>query len=82
MKVGGDMLAKFDSEKLRTARKQKKLSQMHLAELCDSSDRYIRDRECGTKENPSAALVCLMSKVLEVPMDELVKIRKGEGQEE
>jgi transcriptional regulator with XRE-family HTH domain len=76
------MLAKFDSEKLRAARKHKKLSQMHLAELCDSSDRYIRDLERGTKENPSAALVCLMSKVLEVPMEELVKIEKEEGQEQ
>lgn len=77
-----DMLARFDSEKLRAARKRKNLSQMHLAELCDSSDRYIRDLERGTKENPSAALVCLMSKVLEVPMEELVKIEKEEGREE
>lgn len=76
------MLAKFDSEKLRAARKQKKLSQMHLAELCDSSDRYIRDLKRGAKENPSAALVCLISKVLEVPMEELVKIQKEEGQEQ
>ncbi len=76
------MLARFDSEKLRMARKQKKLSQMHLAELCDSSDRYIRDLECGIKENPSATLVCLMSKILEIPMDELIKIDLEEGQEE
>lgn len=76
------MLAKFDSAKLRAARKQKKLSQMHLAELCDSSDRYIRDLERGAKENPSAALVCLMSKVLEISMDDLVKIETEEGQEE
>ena len=76
------MLARFDSEKLRMARKQKKLSQMHLAELCDSSDRYIRDLERGIKENPSATLVCLMSKILEIPMDELIKIDLEEGQEE
>ena len=76
------MLAKFDSEKLRAARKQKKLSQMHLAELCDSSDRYIRDLERGAKENPSATLVCLMSRALEVSMEDLVKIEKEEGQEQ
>jgi len=74
------MLARFDAKRLRAARKQKRLSQMRLAELCESSDRYIRDLERGTKENPSATLVCLMSRVLDVPMDELVKIVNEEGQ--
>ena len=82
MKAGEKMLAKFNSSKLREVRRHKKISQMRLAELCDSSDRYIRDLERGAKENPSATLVCLMSQAMEVTMDELMRIEMKEGQEE
>ena len=72
---------KIDSAKLRAMRRKKKLSQMHLAELCESSDRYIRDLELGVKENPSAALLYLLSRVLETPMEALM-IETNEEEEE
>lgn len=75
------MPAKFSAQKLRLVRKQKKISQMFLAELCDSSDRYIRDLELGRKANPSATIVCMLSRALDVPMDELMEY-KQEDQEE
>lgn len=75
------MPVKIDSAKLRAMRRKKKLSQMHLAELCESSDRYIRDLELGVKENPSAALLYLLSRVLETPMEALM-IETNEEEEE
>ena len=72
------MPAKFSSQKLRAVRQEKKISQMFLAELCDSSDRYIRDLERGRKANPSATLVYLLSRALDVPMDDLMEIKQEE----
>lgn len=73
------MTVKFNAERLKTVREQKHISQMRLAELCDSSDRYIRALELGNRENPSAALVYLLSRVLELTMEELM-IFKLEGE--
>ena len=73
------MTVKFNAERLKTVREQKHISQMRLAELCDSSDRYIRALELGNRENPSAALVYLLSHVLELTMEELM-IFKLEGE--
>ena len=73
------MVVKFNAAHLKSAREQKHISQMRLAELCDSSDRYIRALELGKRENPSAALVYLLSRVLELTMEELM-IFKLEGE--
>lgn len=58
------MQAKFNGQKVRTLRKMKKLSQAMLAEQGDTSERYIRDLERGQKRNPSASVVCSLSRAL------------------
>ena len=49
-----------------------------LAELCNTSERYLRDLEAGRKNNPSAALVFQFSDILDVPMHELMQKKKIE----
>lgn len=69
------MQAKFNGQKVRTLRKMKKLSQAMLAEQGDTSERYIRDLERGQKRNPSASVVCSLSRELGLAaMDELMEI--------
>lgn len=69
------MQAKFNGQKVRTLRKMKKLSQAMLAEQGDTSERYIRDLEWGQKRNPSASVVCSLSRALGLAaMDELMEI--------
>lgn len=69
------MQAKFNGQKVRTLRKMKKLSQAMLAEQGDTSERYIRDLERGQKRNPSASVVCSLSRALGLAvMDELMEI--------
>lgn len=69
------MQAKFNGQKVRTLRKMKKLSQAMLAEQGDTSERYIRDLERGQKRNPSASVVCSLSRALALAaMDELMEI--------
>lgn len=68
------MLAKFNADKLRTARIKRKMTQELLAERCNTTDRYIRDLESGRKDMPSAALVCQFSLALDVPMEALMDI--------
>lgn len=76
------VIVKFNADRLKEVREQKNISQMRLAELCDSSDRYIRALELGNRENPSAVLVCLLSYVLDLTMEELMIIKQeGEQQE-
>lgn len=72
------MLTRFDADKLRETRKSRNLSQMRLAELCDITDRYIRDLECGRKCNPSAAMLRRLSTVLGITMEDLIEIEMGE----
>ena len=72
------MLTKFNADKLRTARIQRNMTQEVLAELCDTTDRYIRDLEAGRKDMPSAALVCQFSLALGVPMEALMDISQEE----
>lgn len=46
-----------------------------LAEQGDTSERYIRDLERGQKRNPSASVVCSLSRALGLAaMDELMEI--------
>ena len=68
------MLAEFSGEKLRDARKRKDITQEELAEKSNTTDRYVRALESGQKDNPSAALLCQMSRALDVPMDALMDI--------
>lgn len=73
------MQAKFNGQKVRTLRKMKKLSQAMLAEQGDTSERYIRDLERGQKRNPSASVVCSLSRALGLvpfPVSWTVKMKK------
>lgn len=68
------MLVCFLHERMLQLRREKKLTQETLAELCGCSVRYLRDLERGVKYNPSAALVRKLAYVLEVPMEELLQL--------
>ena len=61
----------FRFDRLKKARLKKKMTQEVLAEQCNTSDRYIRDLEKGRKMHPSAAVVCQIASVLEIPMETL-----------
>lgn len=71
----------FHKERLKKERLQKNLTQQELAELCNSSDRYIRDLETGKKAHPSASMLYRIASSLEIPMEELVDIKKQESTE-
>ena len=66
----------FQHEILRVRRKEKRLTQELLAEICGCSSRYLRDLESGEKDNPSAALVRQIAFVLEIPMETLLVLRE------
>ena len=72
------MQAVFCSHRLKQARLQKNITQEQLAEACQTSDRYIRDLECGRKSHPSAEVVCLLASTLDIPMTELMAVRPEE----
>lgn len=52
-------------ENIKKYRKQKKISQMKLAELCDTSTSYIGEIEIG-KKFPSIAMIEKIATVLEI----------------
>ena len=66
----------FRFDRMKKARLKKKMTQEVLAERCNTSDRYIRDLEKGRKMQPSAAVVCLIASVLEIPMETLLAPRQ------
>jgi len=68
----------FRSDRLKLARLKKRLTQEDLAAQCNTSDRYVRDLECGRKKNPSAEMLCLLAASLDVPMEELVDVKQEE----
>lgn len=68
------MQVKFRSDLLKRARLKKRLTQEDLAAQCNTSDRYIRDLECGRKSRPSAEMLCLLAASLEIPMEDLVDV--------
>ena len=74
---GGEytMQIEFDRKKLREIRKQHNLTQEQMAELIDISDRHLRSLETVCT-NPSAQVLCRISCVLDIPMDELMIIKK------
>ena len=73
------MPPKFGSDKLYEARKAKNVTQEHLAELTNSSTRYIGALERGENDNPSAALVYQLSEALGVSMEALMETSKELG---
>ena len=68
------MRAQLDRKKLKEIREQNNLTQEQLAELSDISDRYLRNLET-IDTNPSAGVLCRISRVLDVTMDELMVIK-------
>ena len=65
----------FRYDLLQTRRKELRLTQEILAELCDCSPRYLWNLESGKKRNPSAILLRRIAFVLKVPMEDLLAIR-------
>lgn len=72
------MTVNFDSRKFRAVRKERGLSQEMLAELADTSTRYVSALENGQKRNPSAILLFQFSDALGVPMEDLMKSQEKE----
>ena len=68
------MSGKFNGKNLKAIREAKHITQEALAELADLTDRYLRELERGSRDNPSAALLFRVSHVLEVQMEELMEI--------
>ena len=69
------MQMQFNSKKLREVRLQYNLTQEQLAELLNISDRHLRNLETEC-HNPSSQILCRISCVLNVPMDELMIVKK------
>ena len=69
------MHVEFNSKKLREIRQQYNLTQEQMAELLNISDRHLRNLETVCT-NPSAQVLCRISCVFDVPMDELMIVKK------
>ena len=65
----------FQYQKIRARRKEKHLTQEMLAECCDCSLRYLWDLEHGRKCNPSAVLLHLLTRALDISMEEILEIQ-------
>lgn len=65
--------AELNREKLKKIREENNLTQEQLAELSNISDRHLRNMETAST-NPSADVLCRISRVLDVPMDDLMMI--------
>ena len=68
---------KLDRKKLKKLREQNNLTQEKLAELSNISDRHLRNLEAASV-NPSATVLCRLSLVLDVSMDELMIVTGDE----
>lgn len=64
--------------RIRDIRVSKNISQQHLADLCDVDLSQINRIELG-KINTSVSILFLISKKLNVPVEEIVKIKRGGG---
>lgn len=60
--------------KLKKLRKQKGLTQEKLAELAGLDYSYLNMIESG-KKNPTLKLIAKLARVLEVPLEELMKLK-------
>lgn len=65
---------------LRELRKEKKLSQEKLAELCDLHDRYISFLERGIKQ-PTVTTIFKIAKALNIPASEIIKMMEDKMKE-
>lgn len=66
------MRKKFNGLAFRSVRKSNNQSQALVAELADTSIRYVGALERGEKSNPSADMVSRFSAILGVPIDTLM----------
>lgn len=74
------MQIRFSGRKVRKLRKARNLSQEELAEMSNTSERYIRDLERGEKVNPSVTVACSISRALELAsMEELMDVVDDES---
>lgn len=74
------MTAELNREKLRAARKEKRLSQEALAERSGISDRHLRNLE-NRQVNLSAAVLWQLSRALDTTMDALMIVYADEDDE-
>lgn len=65
------MMAVLDRRKLRALRREKALTQEQLAEYSGISDRHMRNLETS-EVNPSASVLCRISRALDTPMDDFM----------
>ncbi len=72
------MTVQFQHERLRERRKEKRLTQEDLAELCGCSPRYLRALEAGKKSNPSGALIRRLTYILELSAEDLLTLQSEE----
>ena len=66
------MRSMFNRGAFLSIRKKNHLSQAQVAELADTSIRYVGALERGEKSKPSADLVSRFSIILEVPVEDLM----------
>ena len=66
------MRSMFNRGAFLSIRKKNHLSQAQVAELADSSIRYVGALERGERSKPSADLVSRFSIILEVPVEDLM----------
>ncbi len=66
------MRSTFNRVAFHSIRKRNNQSQASIAELADTSIRYVGALERGEKSNPSADLVSRFSIILGVPVDDLI----------
>ena len=67
------MNVELNRKKLKEIREKNHLTQEQLAELSNISDRHVRNLE-SVCTNPSSTVLCRISHVLDVPMDELMTV--------
>ena len=75
------MPIKFSVERLHEERMAQDRTQIWLSDRAGLSIRYLRDLEKGKKKNPSAELLCRISSALEIEMEDLLVVCKGEGEQ-
>lgn len=62
---------KQTGELVKKVRKQKKITQVKLAELAEVSQGYIADLENGKLKNPASQKLLLIAKILEIPSKQI-----------
>ena len=73
-------MVKLNASKIQELRISRDMTQAHLAELGNTTERYIRDLESGKKCNPSAVLLCRIAHALGNSTEELLEIDDEDGE--